>query len=115
MVTTQTLFSKSAAPGKEQGTVTFVDKSDQKSVDILMDGKLFTSYIRTENVMKPVLYPVVNASGSEVTRGFPIKLLNYSIPAGKSVTFRYRMVIHNGSDLSDEAINALANEFAKKY
>jgi hypothetical protein len=41
--------------------------------------------------------------------------LNYSIPAGKSVTFRYRMVIHNGSDLTDEAINALADEFAKKY
>jgi hypothetical protein len=41
--------------------------------------------------------------------------LNYSIPAGKTATFRYRMVIHNGSDLSDEAINALADEFAKKY
>jgi hypothetical protein len=40
--------------------------------------------------------------------------LNYSVPAGKSVTFKYRMVIHNGSDLSDEAINALADEFAKK-
>jgi hypothetical protein len=41
--------------------------------------------------------------------------LNYSIPAGKSVVFRYRMVIHNGSDLTNEEINALADEFAKKY
>jgi hypothetical protein len=41
--------------------------------------------------------------------------LNYSIPAGKSVTFRYRLVIHNGSDLTDEAINGIADDFAKKY
>jgi hypothetical protein len=41
--------------------------------------------------------------------------LNFSVPAGKSVKFRYRIVIHNGSDLSDEAINALSDEFAKKY
>jgi hypothetical protein len=41
--------------------------------------------------------------------------LNYSIPAGKSAIFRYRMVIHNGSDLSDEVINAMAEDFAKKY
>ncbi len=41
--------------------------------------------------------------------------LNFSIPAGKSATFRYRMVIHNGSDLTDKEINALADDFAKKY
>jgi hypothetical protein len=41
--------------------------------------------------------------------------LNYSIPAGKSVTFRYRLVIHSGSDLSDDAINAIAEDFTKKY
>ena len=73
MAVTQPLFSKNAAPAKEQGNVTFVDKSDQKSIDIMMDGKLFTSYIWPENVMKPVLYPVITASGSEITRGFPMK------------------------------------------
>lgn len=64
----QSLFSK----GKEQGTVSFTDKSDQKKVDVMMDGKLFTSYTWPENVMKPVLYPVITASGKEVTRGFPM-------------------------------------------
>ena len=73
MTAAQPLFSKDGAKGKEQGTVSFTDKSDQKRVDILMDGKLFTSYIWPYNVMKPVLYPVVTSSGTEVTRGFPIK------------------------------------------
>lgn len=59
--------------GKEQGNVTFVDKSAQKQVDVLMDGKLFTSYIWPDNIMKPVLYPVMTASGTEITRGFPLK------------------------------------------
>jgi hypothetical protein len=69
---TQPLFAKQPA-GKEQGKVTFVDKSDQKKVDVMMDGKLFTSYIWPVNVMKPVLYPVITASGTEITRGFPLK------------------------------------------
>jgi hypothetical protein len=73
MTTTQVLFAKSSPAGKEQGNVTFTDKGDQKGVDILMDGKLFTSYIWPENVMKPVLYPIFTASGAEVTRGYPLK------------------------------------------
>jgi hypothetical protein len=41
--------------------------------------------------------------------------LNYSLPAGKSVAFRYRLVIHNGSDLTNDAITLLYEDFAKKY
>jgi hypothetical protein len=41
--------------------------------------------------------------------------LNYSIPAGGSTTFRYRVIIHSGSHLTDAEINALADDFAKKY
>ncbi len=73
MAASQPLFSKDGAKSKEEGTVTFADKSDQKRVDVLMDGKPFTSYIWPDNVMKPVLYPVITASGAEVTRGFPMK------------------------------------------
>ncbi len=69
MTSNPLLFAK----GKEQGTVSFNDLSDQKRVDVMMDGVLFTSYIWPENVMKPVLYPVITASGKEVTRGFPMK------------------------------------------
>ena len=73
MTTAQPLFSKSSSANKEQGKVSFIVKSDQKKVDVMMDGALFTSYIWPDNVMKPVLYPVMTASGVEVTRGFPMK------------------------------------------
>jgi len=50
------------------------DKSGQK-VDVLVDGKLFTSYLYTDKLpvlKKPVLYPIVSANGVTITRGFPL-------------------------------------------
>jgi hypothetical protein len=41
--------------------------------------------------------------------------LNFSIPAGKSTTFRYRIIINSGTHLADKEINAYADEFAGKY
>jgi hypothetical protein len=41
--------------------------------------------------------------------------LNFSIPAGKSATFRYRVIINSGSHLTDTEINVYADEFARKY
>jgi hypothetical protein len=41
--------------------------------------------------------------------------LNFSIPAGKSSTFRYRVIINSGSHLTDAEINSYADDFAKKY
>lgn len=43
-----------------------------KRVDVKIDGKLFTSYRWPDSVMKPVLYPIVNSSGTEITRGYPL-------------------------------------------
>lgn len=42
-------------------------------------------------------------------------LMNFVIPAGKSETFRFRMIIHSGSDLTDSEINAYSKEFAEMY
>jgi hypothetical protein len=53
--------------------VVFVSKLSEKRVDVMVDGKFFTSYRWPDNVYKPVLYPVCAASGTEVTRGFPLK------------------------------------------
>ncbi|MCY7349338.1 MAG: PmoA family protein [Cytophagaceae bacterium] len=39
--------------------------------------------------------------------------LNYSLPAGKSVTFRYRVLINSGP-LSDETLNAAEEAFSKE-
>jgi hypothetical protein len=42
-------------------------------VDILVGGKPFTSYIYPTTLKKPTLYPVRAASGTVVTRGFPLE------------------------------------------
>ncbi len=44
-----------------------------KRVDITIDGKPFTSYIYPESLKKPVLFPIRTASGTLVTRGFPLE------------------------------------------
>jgi len=46
--------------------------SQDKNVEVLVDGKLFTSYIYPEEVKKPVLWPIVSSCGDTITRGFPM-------------------------------------------
>jgi hypothetical protein len=43
-----------------------------RRVDISIDGKPFTSYIWSTTLAKPVLYPLRSATGTIVTRGFPL-------------------------------------------
>ena len=45
----------------------------EKKVDVYFDGDLFTAYIYPDNLAKPVLYPIISASGKVLTRGFPPK------------------------------------------
>lgn len=45
----------------------------QRRVDVLVDGKPFTSYIWPTTIKKPVLYPIRAASGAVVTRGWPLE------------------------------------------
>ena len=40
-------------------------------VDVTIDGQPFTSYIFPRELKKPVLYPIVTAKGTAVTRTFP--------------------------------------------
>ncbi len=56
-----------------QPKVKLVPEPAEKKVDVLIDGKLFTSYIYPDNIKKPVLWPVVTAGGNEITRQFPLK------------------------------------------
>ena len=44
----------------------------ERRVDITIGGKPFTSYIWPERVKKPVLDPIRSASGTQVTRGWPL-------------------------------------------
>jgi hypothetical protein len=45
----------------------------ERRVDIVIDGRPFTSYIWPEKLAKPVLYPIRTAKGTVVTRGFPLE------------------------------------------
>lgn len=44
----------------------------QRRVDITIDGRPFTSYIWPTTLKKPVLYPILDADGVTVTRGWPL-------------------------------------------
>lgn len=61
------------AKGKTMSEVGFEVRQAEKKVDVIVDGKLFTSYTWPDTVMKPILYPVITAAGTEITRGFPLK------------------------------------------
>ncbi|TKG97435.1 hypothetical protein EYV94_03125 [Puteibacter caeruleilacunae] len=56
-----------------ENTVELVEKSNERKVDVMFDGELFTSYFYPTNVYKPVLWPVVTSQGTQITRHLPFK------------------------------------------
>jgi hypothetical protein len=63
--------SKKANQGKD-ADITFVSNEAENRIDVMVDGKLFTTFQWPDNVCKPVLYPVLTSAGTTITRGFPI-------------------------------------------
>jgi hypothetical protein len=53
--------------------VTVVPNEVSNRVDVLVDGQPFTSYIWPDTLKKPVLFPLRTASGTVVTRGYPLE------------------------------------------
>lgn len=56
-----------------QNGVRVVKNEAERRVDVFVDGKPFTSYLWTEKLKVPVLYPLRTAAGTVVTRGFPLE------------------------------------------
>lgn len=52
--------------------VKVVAHNDARRVDVTIDGQPFTSYVWPTSLKKPVLYPLIEDGGVEVTRGFPL-------------------------------------------
>lgn len=52
--------------------VDFIRHDTERRIDITAGGQLFTSYRWPPDIMKPVLYPLLTANGTAVSRGFPI-------------------------------------------
>jgi hypothetical protein len=57
----------------QQKKITFINQEAEKRIDVLVNGKLFTSYCWPDNVMKPILFPINTSAGTTITRGYPIK------------------------------------------
>jgi hypothetical protein len=64
--------SFSFAAGKTgKGVEVILDEANRR-VDITVDGAPFTSYVWPTTLKKPVLYPLIEDGGIEVTRGYPL-------------------------------------------
>jgi hypothetical protein len=61
----------SEANALKEENVRLVQNEEEKKVDVFIDGKLFTSYMQTDE--KPVLYPINTARGTAITRGYPLE------------------------------------------
>ena len=55
-----------------QPAVDLKENDAEKKVDVMIDGKFFTSYIYPDNVKKPVLWPVMSPAGNMLTRSYPM-------------------------------------------
>jgi len=53
--------------------VELINDTTARKVDVVVDGKLFTSYCYSDTLMKQILYPVLTSAGTPVTRGWPIQ------------------------------------------
>ena len=52
--------------------ISFKNLEKDKKVEVYVGGKFFTSFIYPDNMEKQCLYPIVNANGHYITRGFPL-------------------------------------------
>jgi len=72
-------------PGEEKGYRLSVNEGEQQSgtrvrlkdtegerVDVLVSGKLFTSYQYAEKWVRPFMHPVIGPTGKPVTRAYPV-------------------------------------------
>ncbi len=64
------IVSVNACGGGNKG-IEIIPNDAEKKVDVLYDGKLFTSYIYPSDLEKPVLDPIYTSKGTVITRGFP--------------------------------------------
>lgn len=63
----------SEASTAENKKIQLTHDENAKKVDVVIDGKFFTSFIYPDTLEKQVLYPIVTASGKTLTRGFPLQ------------------------------------------
>jgi hypothetical protein len=53
-------------------TVKIIKDKKEKKINVLINDKLFTSFLYPDTLEKPVLYPIYTTGATDVTRGFPL-------------------------------------------
>lgn len=56
---------------RPKSIVTVTPDAAQRKANITINGKPFTSFVYTDTLEKPVLYPIYAGNGQTITRGFP--------------------------------------------
>jgi hypothetical protein len=62
-----------AAPATADKGIAVVPDEAAHRVDVFVDGQPFTSYIWPDTLKVPTLFPLRTASGTPITRGFPLE------------------------------------------
>jgi hypothetical protein len=94
--------------------VNFLQDTKHQKVDVLIDGKPFTSFLYPDNLEKPILYPLQTASGLTVSRGFPLNKRDNERtdhPHHVGIWFNYENV--NGLDFWNNSYNIPADKKSK--
>ena len=72
LITILALCCIATTSAQKNQPVKIIRSATDKKIDVLIGGKLFTSFLYPDSLEKPVLYPVNTAGGTAVTRGFPL-------------------------------------------
>jgi len=60
------------AVAQKSQPVKLVASANEHKIDVLIGGRLFTQFLYPDTLEKPVLFPLIAANGTTVTRGFPL-------------------------------------------
>jgi hypothetical protein len=67
------ILTSGVAVNAQTSKIKLVRDDVKHKVDVMADGKLFTSYQYPANLEKPYLFPVYAPCGSVITRGYPLE------------------------------------------
>lgn len=67
-----TIFSPMLLNGQHMKEVKLVKAKNEKRIDIYIGDSLFTRFLYSDSLEKPVLFPIYDAGQMLVTRGFPL-------------------------------------------
>jgi hypothetical protein len=67
------ILTAGVAVNAQTSKVKLVRDDVKRKVDVMVEGKLFTSYQYPSNMEKPYLFPVYAPCGSVITRGYPLE------------------------------------------